>query len=77
MKKNIDYLKGFGNAFLCHRTNNVIKCGQFLSGLLHDCNRICSTHSETDGSEIKYSLCYSIEEQMSLKTALYRQMQRY
>jgi SRSO17 transposase len=30
-------LKGFGNVFLCHRTNNVSKCGQFLSGLLHDC----------------------------------------
>ena len=30
-------MKGFGNVFLCHRTNNVSKCGQFLSGLLHDC----------------------------------------
>ena len=35
MKKNADYLKGFGNVFLCHRTNNVSKYGQFLSGLLH------------------------------------------
>jgi SRSO17 transposase len=30
-------LKGFGAVFLCYRTNNVSKCGQFLSGLLHDC----------------------------------------
>jgi SRSO17 transposase len=33
--------------------------------------------TETDGSEIKYSLCYAIEGQMSLETALFRQMQRY
>ena len=33
--------------------------------------------TETDGSEIKYSLCYSSEGKMPLKTALYRQMQRY
>jgi SRSO17 transposase len=33
--------------------------------------------TETDGSEIKYSLCYNIEGKMSLETALFRQMQRY
>ena len=32
---------------------------------------------ETDKSEIKYSLCYSSKQKMSLKTALWRQMQRY
>ena len=33
--------------------------------------------TEVDGSEVKYSLCYSPEGKMPLKTALYRQMQRY
>ena len=33
--------------------------------------------TEVDGSEVKYSLCYTHEGKMELKTALYRQMQRY
>jgi SRSO17 transposase len=33
--------------------------------------------TETDGSEIKYSLCYTPEGKLSLNTALFRQMQRY
>ena len=33
--------------------------------------------TETDGSEIKYSLCYHEAVKMSLETALFRQMQRY
>lgn len=33
--------------------------------------------TETDGSEIKYSLCYDPKGKMPLQTALYRQMQRY
>ena len=33
--------------------------------------------TETDGSEIKYSLCYNVEGKMSLEVALFRQMQRY
>lgn len=33
--------------------------------------------TETDGSEVKYSLCYNSEGKMPLKIALFRQMQRY
>ena len=33
--------------------------------------------TEIDGSEIKYSLCYTAAGKMSLTTALFRQMQRY
>src|SRR5204863_6697487 len=34
--------------------------------------------TQTDGSEVKYSLCYQAGEgKMPLETALYRQMQRY
>jgi SRSO17 transposase len=33
--------------------------------------------TETDGSEIKYSLCYNVEGKMSLRVSLFRQMQRY
>lgn len=33
--------------------------------------------TEVDGSEIKYSLCYTPDGKHSLQTALFRQMQRY
>ncbi len=33
--------------------------------------------TETDGSEIKYSLCYNVVGKMTLELALFRQMQRY
>ncbi len=33
--------------------------------------------TEIDGSEVKYSLCYTPEGKLSLNTALFRQMQRY
>lgn len=33
--------------------------------------------TEIDGSEIKYSLCYTVAGKMPLTTALFRQMQRY
>ena len=33
--------------------------------------------TETDGSEIKYSLCYNVVGKMTLEIALFRQMQRY
>jgi SRSO17 transposase len=33
--------------------------------------------TESDGSEIKYSLCYDFKGKMDINTALYRQMQRY
>ncbi len=33
--------------------------------------------TESDGSEIKYSLCYMPAAKMTLHTALFRQMQRY
>ena len=36
-KKIEDYLKGYGKLFVCHTANNIHKCGQFLSGLLHEC----------------------------------------
>ena len=32
-----EYLKGFTDLFVCHKTNNIIKCEQFISGLLHEC----------------------------------------
>lgn len=30
-------MKGYDRLFVCHRTDNTIKCKQFLSGLLHEC----------------------------------------
>lgn len=30
-------MKGFGGMFICHKTDNILKCGQYISGLLHEC----------------------------------------
>lgn len=30
-------MKGFDQLFVCHKTNNIGKCGQYLAGLFHDC----------------------------------------
>ena len=30
-------MKGFSGLFTCYKTDNISKCGQFLSGLLHEC----------------------------------------
>jgi SRSO17 transposase len=30
-------LKGYGSMFVCHKTDNISKCEQFISGLLHEC----------------------------------------
>lgn len=32
-------MKGFGRLFVCHKTDNIEKCGQYLAGLFHDCKR--------------------------------------
>ncbi len=30
-------MKGYGKLFVCYQTDNIERCGQFLSGLLHHC----------------------------------------
>lgn len=30
-------MKGFDRLFVCHKTDNIGKCGQYLAGLFHDC----------------------------------------
>lgn len=56
-------MKGFGNVFLCHRTNNVSKCGQFLSGLLHDCKsnieRMTERIPESDYNQLHHFISES------------------
>ena len=32
-EKIIDYWKGYGNMFVCHKTDNISKCEQFISEL--------------------------------------------
>jgi SRSO17 transposase len=36
-KKISGYLKGFGSLFVCHKRDNIVKCGQYLAGLFHEC----------------------------------------
>lgn len=36
-KKISGYLKGYGKLFVCHRRDNILKCEQYLTGLLHYC----------------------------------------
>ena len=30
-------MKGYGGSFVCHKTDNILKSEQFISGLLHEC----------------------------------------
>lgn len=36
----------YGKLFICHRRNNIVKCGQYLSGLLHECKSNIERMSE-------------------------------
>lgn len=53
-----DYLKDYTQVFICHKTNNIVKCGQFISGLLHDCKsnieRMVEQVAESDYNQLHH-----------------------
>ena len=52
------YLQGFCELFVCHRTDNLEKCEQYLSGLLHECKsnleRMVERVPESDYEQIQH-----------------------
>lgn len=56
-------MKGYGNVFICHRTNNIGKCCQFLSGLLHECKsnieRMAERISGSDYNQLQHFISHS------------------
>jgi len=51
-------LKGYGRLFVCHKTDNIRQCGQFLSGLLHECKsnieRMVERIPESDDEQLQH-----------------------
>lgn len=57
------YLKGFCELFVCHRTNNLDKCEQYVSGLLHECKsnieRMVERVPESDYEQLQHFISNS------------------
>ena len=57
------YLKGFCGLFICHRTDNIDKCEQYLSGLLHECKsnieRMVERVPESDYEQLQHFISNS------------------
>lgn len=56
-------MKGFDQLFVCHRTDNVGKCGQYLAGLFHDCKsnieRMTERVPESDYQQLQHFISES------------------
>lgn len=57
------YLKGFCELFICHRTNNIDKCEVYVSGLLHECEsnieRMVERVPDSDYEQIQHFISNS------------------
>jgi len=73
-KKIDDYLKGYGQLFVCHRTDNIGKCGQFLSGLLHECKsnieRMVERIPESDYEQLQHFISDSPWDWLAVMSAV-------
>ena len=62
-KKTADYLKGYGKLFVCHRTDNLPKCNQFIIGLLHECKsnieRMTERIPESNYDQLQHFISHS------------------
>jgi SRSO17 transposase len=69
-----EYLKGFGQLFVCHRTDNIRKCGQFVSGLLHECKsnleRMVERVPESDYDQLQHFISDSPWDAMAVMDAV-------
>ena len=56
-------MKGYGKVFVCHTTDNLPKCEQFLSGLLHECKsnieRMAECIPESDYDQLHHFISNS------------------
>lgn len=56
-------MKGYGKLFVCHKTDNISKCEQFLTGLLHECKsnieRMAERIPESDYHQLQHFISKS------------------
>ena len=56
-------MQGFSGLFVCHKTDSITKCGQFLRGLLHECKsnieRMVERIPESDYDQIQHFISHS------------------
>lgn len=62
-KEIADYLKGYNKLFVCHTTDNLPKCQQFIAGLLHECKsnveRMAERIPNSDYDQLQHFITYS------------------
>lgn len=56
-------MKGYGRLFVCHKTDNLPKCEQFVTGLLHECKsnieRMAERIPESDYHQLQHFISHS------------------
>ena len=56
-------MEEFRNFFICHTTDNIVKCKQFISGLLHECKsnieRMVERIPESDYDQLQHFISNS------------------
>lgn len=67
-------MKGYGKLFVCHRTDNLPKCEQFLTGLLHDCKsnieRMTERIPESDYDQLQHFISHSPWDAMAVMDSM-------
>ncbi len=75
----IDYLKDFKELFVCHKTNNIVKCGQFISGLLHECKsnieRMVERVPESDYDQLHHFISESPWDSLAVMDSVAKKVQ--
>lgn len=67
-------MKGYGKLFVCHRTDNLPKCEQFLTGLLHDCKsnieRMTERIPESNYDQLQHFISHSPWDAMAVMDSM-------
>ena len=71
-------MKGYGKLFVCYTRDNLPKCGQFLSGLLHDCKsnieRMVERIPESDYDQLQHFISNSPWDAMSVMDSVSKKL---
>ena len=71
-------MKGYGKLFVCHRTDNLPKCEQFLTGLLHDCKsnieRMTERVPKSDYDQLQHFISHSPWDAMAVMNKMSEQL---
>ena len=73
-------MKGYGKLFVCHRTDNLPKCEQFLTGLLHDCKsnieRMTERIPESGYDQLQHFISHSPWDAMAVMESMSQKLHR-